>query len=260
VNEERRLLISLHDVAPPTWEACRRVAERLDQLGAAPYSLFVVPWFHRGDSIAARPGFIEWLRRQQERGHEILLHGYTHIVEQRSARGLNAIRAALLSDGEEEFYHLDRDSFSARVCLGRDNLAQAGFRPRGFVAPAWLMPAFGIETVLQCGFGYTETLTRVHFSGETGSLRSPCLVFSPRTRLRLACSIAWNRALATLARRAAAMRVAIHPADEAVPRAWTEIERHVVRQVAARTCCTYAQLERAVACCASAAIGPPAGK
>ena len=238
----KRLVISLHDVAPATWEACRRITNRLEDIGAVPYSLFVVPRFHNDEPIDGNADFLAWLSEQEGKGNEVLLHGYTHLVDEVSARGLQRVRGMLLSNGEEEFLHLDRAAFLARIQRGREMMTAAGFSPAGFVAPAWLMPHFGIEAVAECGFAYTETLSRMFWLRTGKTQPSPCVVFSPRTRLRLACSVLWNRLLTAVCGRARAMRVALHPADE-VPAAMRELLRHIERQSVRRRCCTYRQLE-----------------
>lgn len=233
----RRLIVSLHDVAPATWDACRLISGRLEAAGVSPYALFVVPCFHGGEPVSAGSEFTAWLEEKEKQGNEIVLHGYAHRAGDRPARGWDRVRGALLSNREDEFLHLDRETFCSALRLGRSILNAAGFDPAGFVAPAWLMPRFGLDAVRECGFGYTETLTRL-FLLERGVWRwSPCVVFSSRTRWRLAVSLLWNRMLAALCGKAELMRVAIHPAD--LPAAMPAILQHIARQRTHRECCTY---------------------
>src|SRR6476646_8179313 len=74
----RSLIVSLHDVAPKTWETSRRVIEELQHNGIRACSLLVVPDYHRQGSSMNDRSFVEWLRELEEGGNEIVLHGYFH--------------------------------------------------------------------------------------------------------------------------------------------------------------------------------------
>lgn len=237
MNTPERLIIALHDVAPATWESCRRITDELEKTGACPYALFVVPCFHGAEPLTTNGEFVAWLAEKERSGNEIVLHGYSHLVGRRRARGLDRVRGALLSNREDEFLHFDREAFGARIRAGRRILNAAGFQPAGFVAPAWLMPRFGVDAVRECGFAYTETLTRLFLLRRGISRWSPCVVFSSRTRRRLATSVVWNGLLTALFARAELLRVAIHPGD--VPAALPAILGHIARQRNHRRCCGY---------------------
>jgi predicted deacetylase len=52
---QRALCISIHDVAPSTWPACRQLVETIHAVAAVPLTFLVVPAYHRLPVADARP-------------------------------------------------------------------------------------------------------------------------------------------------------------------------------------------------------------
>src|SRR5438477_12869499 len=139
-SPRRSFVVSVHDVAPCTREASARIIEALQHAGVRTTSLLVVPNYHREGSATEDTNFVSWLRDLEARGHEIVIHGYFH---ERPRRGDETIREKFLTrfytEDEGEFYDLDYEEALRRIMAARDEFRESGLKPRGFVAPAWLL-------------------------------------------------------------------------------------------------------------------------
>ena len=214
----RGCVVALHDVAPRTLAACRALAERLDALGVAPLALLVVPSFH-GDPTPGRDSeTARWIEARRGRGDEVLLHGYHHVADRPPVGLAGRLRARLLTAGEGEFQTLDEDEAARRLAAGLAALEAAGMgRPRGFVAPAWLLGAPARRAARRLGFAYTTTHLTLD-DLETGLRHAaPVLGLSCRTPLRAAASRVAAPLLWRAARGAPRLRFALHPVDLCAP-------------------------------------------
>lgn len=234
------LIVSVHDVAPATRDTCEQIVRELTRLGVTACSLLVVPNYHgRGESCDDRQ-FVGWLRDLEAEGHEIVIHGYYH---QRPRGSRETLRKRLLTRfytrGEGEFYDLPYDEALRRITTARDRFTAAGLKPRGFIAPAWLLGAEAEKAVADAELEYTTRLTCVRDirSGETLQARS--LVYSVRSSWRRAMSLAWNGGLSFALAGAPLMRLGIHPPDYLHRPIWNQITRIVERLADVRSTTTY---------------------
>ncbi len=240
VADNDRLVVSLHDVAPPTWEACEKIIDKLGHRGVRVSSLLVVPDYHHTGRSTDNRKFVEWLRGMEDIGHEIVIHGYFH---QRASRGDESLRARLLTQtytsGEGEFYDLDYDEALRRLTRARDEFTAAGLKPRGFIAPAWLLSAEGERAAAAAELEYTTRLTTV-VDLRTGDVhRARSLVYSTRSAWRRTTSLAWNAAQAQIQSSHALLRLGIHPPDFTHEDIRAQILRLVDTFVETRTPTTY---------------------
>src|SRR3569623_1658441 len=101
---EQALCVSLHDVAPATWPACRRLLAMLDGIGQLPVRLLVVhDNNNRGcvDNVAA---FVRAIEARRARGDEVVLHGYHHLDERLTgSQPLDWLQRRVYTAGEGEF-------------------------------------------------------------------------------------------------------------------------------------------------------------
>lgn len=201
------LLISIHDVMPETLDRIDELIELLRDSGHGPPSLMIVPgrcW--DADSIAR-------IRGLAEAGHELVGHGWSHHAA--SIRGLrHRLHSAIISRNAAEHLALDAAGIAAliRRCAGW--FTEHGLpAPALYVPPAWAMGCMPRAGLAGLGFRYYETLSGIYDS-ETGVMhRIPVAGYEADTLLRavsLRVSNALNR---WSARRAGALRVAIHPQD-----------------------------------------------
>ena len=238
--EQGQVVVSLHDVAPPTWETSAKILRELNRHGVHVCSLLVVPDYHHTGRATDDPKFVDWLRELEAAGHEIVIHGYFH---ERPAQQNETLRTRLLTksytSGEGEFYDLDYAEALRRITRARDEFLAAGLQPRGFIAPAWLLSAEAEEALRELGCEYTTRLGSVSDLERGRVFQSQSLVWSVRSAWRRQVSRAWN---ALLFRRLAAnplLRISIHPVDLRHPQIWRQIRALVTRALADRKPLTY---------------------
>jgi predicted deacetylase len=151
----RRVLVSVHDVAPAWVEEVRWLLRELDAIGARPRSLLVIPCHNGRDDLRRCPELVELLQVEVANGSEIVLHGYTHARAGRW-RGdpLTVARAALFAREVAEFVSLEWQEQRARLLAGREILEELGLPTRGFCPPGWLHTAELPDLFRELGFTY----------------------------------------------------------------------------------------------------------
>jgi predicted deacetylase len=234
------LVVSIHDVAPATQAITDKILSELIQKGVRHCSLLVVPnYHHRGASMQDRQ-FVSWLRDLEAQGHEIVIHGYFH-QRPKAAREtlLDKFLTRLYTQGEGEFYDLDYGEALRRIKTARAEFQGAGLKPRGFVAPAWLLNTEAERAARDAEMEYTTRLRNIIDlrSGEIFPARS--LVYSVRNGWRRATSLAWNATLSRALRTQPLMRLSIHPPDYSHPAIWQQIVDLVAEMAPVRSAITY---------------------
>lgn len=222
----RVLCVSLHDVAPATWAACRTVLAAVAEVDAAvPVTLLAVPDYH-GLGYGVPGWYRAWLAARMSRGDEVALHGYTHRDDAPPATTLtDRLRRRLYAAGEGEFAAVSRETAMNKIAAGNSWCSAQGFTRRGFVAPAWLMSRGTWEALPAFDFSYTTTLGRFHLLREGRSIVAPSLVYSARSTWRRWTSRQWNAVLARVLRDAPLVRLGLHPADAQHPELVGHIQR-----------------------------------
>jgi uncharacterized protein len=234
------LVVSIHDIAPATQSVSSKIISELSQKGIRHCSLLVVPnYHHRGASMQDRQ-FVSWLRDLETDGHEIVIHGYFHERPKAARESLpDKFVTRFYTHGEGEFYDLDYAEALRRIKAARSEFQGAGLKPRGFIAPAWLLNSEGERAARDADMEYTTRLRNVVDlrSGEIFPARS--LVYSVRNSWRRATSLAWNAALGRALRTQPLMRLSIHPPDYSHPAIWRQIVDLVRAMDGVRTPTTY---------------------
>jgi uncharacterized protein len=234
------LIVSVHDVAPSTKPIADTIVSELTRKGVRRCSLLVVPDYHRQGASMKDRQFVSWLRNLEAAGHEIVIHGYFHErPRELRERFLEKLITQFYTQGEGEFYDVGYDEAFWRIKTARDEFQAAGLKPRGFVAPAWLLSSEAERAARDAEMEYTTRLRIVRDlrSGETFSARS--LVYSVRNRWRRAVSLAWNAALSRLLKDRPLIRLSIHPPDFSHPTIWRQIVDLVSRMAPIRMPTTY---------------------
>ncbi len=152
---DRRVVVSVHDVAPSHLHELEWLLGRLDAVGARPRVLKVVPCEAAGAVPSALPTLVQLLRREVAAGAEIVLHGLTH----RAAGPLRGplesrVRGRLLAGAAAEFLSVDPGEMARRVEAGRRALAAWGLDAPGFCAPGWLAGSELLPILAEQGFAY----------------------------------------------------------------------------------------------------------
>lgn len=240
VAEKNHVIVSVHDVAPETRTASEKIIDKARQCGVQVCSLLVVPDYHHQGAAWEKPTFMEWLRELEGAGHEIVIHGYFH---QRPRKNDETFRARFLTrcytEDEGEFYDLNYAEAFRRITEARDEFLAAGLRPRGFVAPAWLLSADAERAATDAEMEYTTRLTTVVDLRTREVFRARSLVYSVRSAWRRAASLGWNAALSRLQSSHSLVRLGIHPVDVSHPRIWKHIARLLKNLSDSRTPTTY---------------------
>jgi len=234
------LVVSIHDVSPHTWAECDRIIQEFTELGLKRSSLLVVPDHHRRGHSLLNQDFCGWLARQVHAGHEIVIHGYTHLRADQNGDSLyKKLTTRFYTAGEGEFFDLDTRTAADLVTRAREEFREAGFETEGFIAPAWLL-SDGAETALkEVGFQYTTRLGSVVDLQTGRTYYSQSLVWSVRSAWRRFTSLAWNGMLFRAIRGNTLMRISVHPADVHHSAIWRQIRRCVARALEQRAAYTY---------------------
>ena len=210
------LVVSLHDVAPSTQPIVDKIISELSAKGIRHCSLLVVPdYHHQGASMKDRQ-FVSWLRSLEAAGNEIVIHGYFHERPRRAREGfLEKFVTQFYTQGEGEFYDLGYDEAFRRIKTARDEFLANGLKPRGFVAPAWLLNDASKAEVAAAGFRYTSDPAGLIVLPQWRHLPAPSLVWSARSGWRRMLSRAWNERLRRVHAQADLLRLGLHPVDMA---------------------------------------------
>lgn len=217
------LVVSFHDLHPGTMDLCTAFLDDARSAGVSRVSLLAVPAWHGAPGFDKSPVFTEWLTSLERRGHEVCLHGLTHLSVHEPTRPVDTWLARVYAGGEGEFLNLGRDAAESRLREGMRLMKRSGFSPAGFVAPAWLLSPGTIEAARQVGFQYTTRLGTIHLLQQQRRLWAPTIAFSTRTRWRRLASLLMASSLYSGMLHASILRIAVHPTDLAYPAVYSRL-------------------------------------
>lgn len=252
------LCVSIHDVAPATWDDCVRLHDAIRAVADIPLTWLVVPRFH--GSLARSLPMEAVLTGLLDAGHELALHGYTHLDEVPLAPSMplgQRFSRSVFTQREGEFSALDEGEARARIALGRDWFAVRGWPLAGFIAPAWLLGPGAWRALstaasirenagMALPFRYTTTFGRFHWldagqseqsehaepSGQ--SLWAPSLVYTARNRAGRLLSPRLIDLAQRAQPRAPLMRLSLHPADARHPALMRHMQQLLAHLLARR--------------------------
>jgi predicted deacetylase len=234
------MVVSLHDVAPSTQQIASAIISELSANGVRVCSVLVVPDYHHQGLFAQHRGFVTWLRGLEADGHEMVIHGYFH---ERPAQANESLRdkfmTRLYTQNEGEFYDLDYEEALRRIITARDEFRALGLKPRGFIAPAWLLGSDAEQAVRDAELEYTTRLRTVCDLRSESTFPARTLVYSVRSDWRRSLSRTWNAALFRLLKTKPLLRISIHPPDYSQPAIWKQILSFISLVKSARTATTY---------------------
>ena len=234
------MIVSLHDVAPSTQQTANTIISEVARRGVSVCSLLVVPDYHHQGLFTGNQPFVSWLRGLEADGHEIVIHGYFH---ERPSRVKESLRDKFLTSfytqHEGEFYDLTYDEALHRITAAQDEFRASGLKPRGFVAPAWLLNKDAERAARDAGLEYTTRLHKVCDlrAGEEFTARS--IVYSVRRNWRSGLSRICNAALVRYLEAKQLLRISIHPPDYSHPPVWRQVTGIIEKAIASRTATTY---------------------
>jgi predicted deacetylase len=225
----RRVLVSVHDVAPAWVEEVRWLLRELDAIGARPRSLLVIPCHNGRDDLRRCPELVELLQVEVANGSEIVLHGYTHARAGRW-RGdpLTVARAALFAREVAEFVSLEWQEQRARLLAGREILEELGLPTRGFCPPGWLHTAELPDLLRELGFTYLVEMLFLLDVQLRRRLVTPWIGFMGTSRFHEELAQLGAHLLAPWRTRARLVSVFLHP--QGAPR--SPVCQRVLRELA----------------------------
>jgi predicted deacetylase len=208
----RKLVVSIHDVHPSSFAAVREQIALCESLTVSRFSILVVPDFHGNEPFDVCEELVTWLRKREQSGDEIVLHGFYHLNTAGITSPSSWFWNRIYTTNEAEFVGLGFDIARSRIEAGRRRLLNAGLHPVGFVAPAWLLNREATRAVFESGFLYTNTINRlITASGKT--IHSQSLCYSARSGWRRRVSLTWNALLWWLKEGDDLLRLSLHPGD-----------------------------------------------
>lgn len=208
-----QLVVSVHDVSPATADETARWCADADSLGV-PVSLLVIPGPWRGGRLDDQPEYAEVLKQRVAHGDEVVLHGWTHRAGPEGSR-LRRTIGHVVARGAAEFAALDENQAAARLRAGKHVLARFDLAAIGFTPPGWLASPAAERALAQAGFRYTTNHLGVRDLRRHRLYRAFALSHRPgggagTEQLAAALMRSWAR---LGARRAALVRIALHPDD-----------------------------------------------
>jgi predicted deacetylase len=236
-----RVLVTIHDVAPPLMPKVERLWEICAARRVKP-GLLVVPEWHGEWPIEKDARCVQWVKDRASEGAEIFLHGERH-DEVGSPRGFgDHLRAFGRTNREGEFLTLDRAGARARIDRGVARLRALGLNPIGFVPPAWLARPETHVAVREAGLSVSEDDGTV-FAFRIGRvIASPVVRWSSRGAFRAYGSLLQAQLRWTLQRGNGLVRIALHPADLDHPATAKSVERTLDGWTSAYGSANYASL------------------
>jgi predicted deacetylase len=236
----RSLIISLHDVAPSSWDITKKILAEVGRIGGSACSVLVVPDYHHEGSMVGNQPFVSWLRELESDGHEIVIHGYFHERPRQVAESLyGRFMTRVYTQDEGEFFDLDYEEATQRITRARDEFRAAGLKPHGFIAPAWLLGAEAERAARDCGMEYTTRLGAIRDLRSGKDFPARTLVYSVRNQWRRQVSLCWNGLLRQMTRCDWLLRVSIHPVDYLHPAVWRQICGSITQMASQRNPTTY---------------------
>lgn len=201
--------VALHDVQPRSFRRCLEIRDWLAGCGIDRVTLLVIPAPGMHSFARRSPALHDWLSECVHAGDRIAQHGLLH---DRGARrcGLARETLAWFQGGKAaEFVGLSARDAQERVRAGRTILLEAGFDPRGFVAPGYAYtPA--LRDYLRREFDWYADIRRVFRRG-TNATSAPAYCLGTTGVVRRPLSPLAARGFGALAR--SLVRIDIHPAD-----------------------------------------------
>jgi predicted deacetylase len=223
------LLVSLHDVSPLTLSECEAAVELLSHCGLSPAELTILVIPHHEGQIAldAHPATVGFLRRLEDEGARLVMHGLTHRMAGRAWTPLGLFRAHVFARGQGELYAADARETRRRLDEGRAILLRAGLAGavRAFVPPAWLLSPAGRRVVAEQGFEFYELFGGIVHQGRRHARR--VVGWGSLSSLETAATAIYAD-LQSL-RTSVDTRLAIHPADMRRPSQVRAVRRTLLR-------------------------------
>ncbi|MEY2975800.1 MAG: hypothetical protein RIR49_2220 [Actinomycetota bacterium] len=228
-------VVSIHDVAPATREACGHLLSLCEESGVL-VTLLVIPGPWRGSRTLDDRAFADWLLAARDRGHEVSLHGWCH-----EGGVVSGLADRVLARGCGEFAHLSRAEARRRLESGLEVMDRIGVTPVGFTAPGWLCSEGSKQALIDLGFAYTTSHLSVIDLARSSTMPAPALCQRPGSTITSLGIRVVRRTLVGRVARGKSVRLALHP-DDLSTEPLVEATRMLIQVMATGSTSTYADL------------------
>lgn len=208
-------VISIHDVAPATFDRSRWLLDTVERVDLRA-SLLVIPGPFGGHTVGDAPDFTRWLLAAEQRGHEVVVHGWEHRAVDDPASTVTGTRRVinrLVARGCAEFGALGFDEAAHRARSGLDALRAIGASPIGFTPPGWLISNPASWALREAGFEYTTTRPAVHDLRDGRRLEVPAYAQRSQSLLTRPGATVVESIVRSRLATGRSVRLALHPAD-----------------------------------------------
>lgn len=200
----------------------------LDDAGARPLSLLVIPNYHHRAPVRDDRAFQRAMDARLALGDELVLHGLFHVDAEpppRTVRGF--IERRVLTRSEGEFAALSTQAAAWRIAQGVEMFKALGWPLHGFVPPAWLLSAPARAALSRCDYPFSYVTSRrgIHRLPDWRFERTANLCYSPSSAPRRALSALAIRHELRHASDTPLLRISLHPQDARVPAVLRHWER-----------------------------------
>ncbi|UUZ55327.1 DUF2334 domain-containing protein [Massilia sp. H-1] len=251
--------MSIHDVAPATWSDCLHLLHAVRAVADIPLSWLVVPCYHHNAmrSLACEAT----LEKLMGEGHELVLHGYTH-VDRVPLRGIGPGRLlrTLYTQREGEFAAIGRDEARRRLTLGMRWFQERAWPVSGFVALSLAAGAARLAGLARVSVPLHHQLCAFSLAAVGAQPGGAwLLVYAARNAGGRILSPPLASGMAALQRGAPLVRLALHPRDARHPLLVRHAQHLIERLLVNRTAMTKQAFAERMAggCCRS--VRYPAG-
>jgi predicted deacetylase len=208
----KHLIVSLHDFHPGSHQAIKNQIDTLTDWGVRNFSILVVPHFHHQKQLKDHAVSLAYLGERQAANDDLVVHGYYH--DRVGQGGGSFFWTKLYTANEAEFLDLSDGEVRHRLTRALALWEEQGWKPEGFIAPAWLMPEEQDVILKRMNFTYT---TRLKYFQNLRTLKitaTQSLCYSTRAKWRRDVSLCWNKWLfARLLKSRDVIRLSLHPHD-----------------------------------------------
>jgi len=190
--EDGIALLSLHEVTPAFEDDVVKMLDLLEEMGVGSLTLLVTPFYglKRVNTFEKSPTFAEYLLSL---GHELSLHGYTHVS---------------ITGSADEFTGLSPAKVNSRMMFAINMFENAfGKRPVGTVPPRWTAPADLCRISARLNLRYTTIGNDIHLHPSGRTVTTAQLIVSRGKRILDLSKAVMEMELG------GALQVALHPVD-----------------------------------------------
>ncbi|MEJ5172839.1 MAG: polysaccharide deacetylase family protein [Hydrogenothermaceae bacterium] len=194
--------ISVHDLTKSNIKMVEGLVKMLREEGVDKISFLIIPEYHNIESIDKICEEVKHLVSE----NEVILHGYSHLGKRFSPFSYKN----LFTNDEGEFVSFE--DTQERLIKGLDILSRCGFKPDGFIPPAWLMKKEEYVVLRKLGFKFTTDRRYLYDLQSNRKYFSPVLTFSSRKILEW-LSVVYVSSAWKFVNKLSLVRIALHPKD-----------------------------------------------